>query len=319
MANQRTPSHPERPTPLADAAAVLQRRHTEDLATALAVARAQGLPEDAVDATRLGRGFLHLLAAWRAQRRPIPGHGLVKAADPDEVIWAVAAREPLSSSRNDPRERDTTLLSEIAWSLGCEQNRAWRDPADLDRDLAELAFARLVQRSEALLQAIVRKQCAALRDRADEVAMQGCAEAFRYYWSEGARTRFLVTSRISTMLHGVVVREVQRLLKLPRDRALGVADGDGDRDGADGDGGATNDPPDRGDALRAFMIRDAYRHCFGQLTERQQGIVRARLEQGRSNQEVAAEQNVTAPAITMHYQQALRNLMECLQAEGVAP
>jgi RNA polymerase sigma factor (sigma-70 family) len=140
---------------------------------------------------------------WSELTKPLPS--------PDADKWkrdansGRAGEQWLQRARSlfKPAARSTsqsTLLSELARSVACEQREDWQRPAAIPLllDDANFAFESLYSTERPKVTGTIRQRFPRLDS--EDIVAEAWARVFVTYWSNQARRRFLGLCRISTLL-----------------------------------------------------------------------------------------------------------------------
>jgi RNA polymerase sigma factor (sigma-70 family) len=260
-------------------------------------------------------------------------------------IWSELTR-PLTSSESDTWKRDassgragekwlqrarslfklparsasqSTLLSELARSVACEQREDWQPLGAIPLILADanLAFEFLYSREKQKVTGTIRRRFPGLDS--EDIAAEAWARVFVTYWSSQARRRFLGICRISTLLISVACNVA--VDTLPGINAS-TTNFEPDASGENGPPksllerldlqGSSNNPEQQ---LLAKELFHRIKECMGLLTSRQRIVAEMVWVRKLKQRCVAVILEMTESNVSQLLKLAEQKVLECARSQ----
>ena len=262
-----------------------------DLHRALAIAHGQGVPEHIVPIDHLRENVLGFL--------------LPHALEGPELGLQWGLRVTLH------RERGDSMLSDLVWSLACEQHPSHR-VSDFDERRARSTSDALVGLHFDAVEAFVRSRFPDLGDRSTDVAVETFSRAFLTYWSARATSRFRGGARLRSFLCAIARSCALAELGDTSEDVQGEPRDDEPRDHETGGTDAPVSAPS-GTADLAGALAD----CIERLPPKRRIVASHRWLQGKRSSEVATDLGMQRPAVSNHLARSLPVLQKCLAEKGI--
>jgi RNA polymerase sigma factor (sigma-70 family) len=230
------------------------------------------------------------------------------------VLWSVLVR-PLPQ---DDSSYPSTLLSELALSVACEQREDWQHPSTrpIDSAVANQIFEFVYAENKLKVLGVCRR-FAVRGGEPEAIAHEAWSRVFCDYWSAHAPRRFLGLSRISTL-----VCQVARYIAIDSIRSQApfvINDEDLSDDKSSPSVEGLSEIFDPLANLAAEQLYSRVKKCMSQLPAKRQVVADMVWLRQMNARRVAQILRVSEPAISQHLNKARNLVAICLREHGFSP
>jgi RNA polymerase sigma factor (sigma-70 family) len=305
--------------PLEQRCSVLLKHFKADLASSISVLERMGAPTSKVSIQKLAwavafniDGGSGTFVSGALSQQPMTGY---KDHWQPETAWSVVWAS-LSRSFPEPSAHcGSSLLSELALSVACEQRDDWQHPSARPIDLSDAnqAFEFVYTQNKDKVLGICQK-FGARTENPEAIADEAWSRVFCDYWSMQARKRFLGLSRISTFVCQVARYLVIDEIRHQEPLVTTVEDASEGETRLVEQLGVAFDPTGQ---IMAEQLRARIKKCMDRLPAKRRVVSEMVWNQQLASKTVALRLQVSEPAISQHLKKARESIRACLEESKI--